>query len=100
MSDTPTPPRSPRAAQPAAHRAPDREQLRRRVDRYKRRAVIAAIVGFGMVSLLIANPDLGIAAPSSTTSQQDPGNFLNQQGGNSYDNGTSQQPPSTRSQTS
>jgi hypothetical protein len=80
-------------------------QLRQRVRRYKRRAIAAAILGFGGVSLLIAKPDIGLSSlissmSSSTTTTQtsssSSSSFFNQQGGSS--NGSaSQQSPVTSS---
>jgi hypothetical protein len=107
MNQTPPPP-APAGAPPKAKAyQAAREQLQRRVRRYKRGFTVATLVGFGALGMAIAHPNLDVFAAtfstsssSSTPTSSSQGTYFNQQGSSVNGSSTSTQTPVTTSATS
>ena len=93
---TPTPPQEP--PKPNAYQT-SREQVRKRVRRYKRSLTVAALLGFGVFGVVIAHPNLALftsSTSSSQSTQNSQNSFFNQQGSSTVDGSTTStqtQPP-------
>ncbi len=79
------------------------QSFRQRVRYHKRSLIVAALVLFGLVTILIVKPNLGLSKlaatiTNSTTSSSSSNGFFSQSG--STNNGTTQQSPVTTSRAS
>lgn len=81
-----------------------RAQMRQRVRRYKRNLAATALLGFGLLGIVIAHPDfsalLGGSSQTTQTNQSTQNTFFNQQGSNNNGSTTSPQPAATTTRTS